>query len=122
MKKTIATIILAFIATPLWAQEAESKPDRFMQFGYITLTGLTAADIDLSRKVMDSGGREVMPVYRKLGPGAFGFVNGAMNGAVGVAVYKIHKKQPKAGRWMMAGLLAAKGWVVWHNYREYKKR
>jgi hypothetical protein len=115
-------LFLAVSALPSYAQESEPKPDHFMRGGFVVLTGLTVADIDLSRAAMNNGAREAMPVYRKLGPGMFGLVNGLANGAVGLATYKLHKKQPKAARLVLGALIVLKTAVVVHNYRVERRQ
>jgi hypothetical protein len=118
MKIAIAALFCMLLAAPAFGQQVEEKPDYFMRAGFVSLAALTAADIDLSRSAMSKGAKEVNPVFDDLPPGAFGLVNGALNGAAGLIAYKVHKSGKKrTARIMMAIFLITKTAVVAHNYR-----
>lgn len=106
------------------AADESTTPDYVLRSGAVALSAFTVAEIEVTRAVLERGGREQNPLFRKISdsPGVLGLVNGAMTAGLGLVAAELDQRGKKtAARIWLWTMVAVKGFVLAHNWRELDK-
>lgn len=117
-----AILLSAVLVMPV--PEPRPQPDHVLRVGAVSLAALTVAEIEVTRAVLERGGREVNPLYKPFEqkPGVLGLVNGAITGGVGLIAVELNRRgAKKEARYLVWGMVALKAFVFAHNLRELKE-
>lgn len=116
-KRGVLVALLSLLAASGWAQEAPARPKALVPL-YLTLAGLQAADLGLTRAVLNRGGVEgnalMRPVVGK--PLLFAAVKAGVTGLTIASTEALWRNgHRKAAVGILVGHVVAYGLVVRHN-------
>lgn len=105
-------------------QEEQGKRDNVLRSGAVILAALTVAEIEVTRAVIERGGRELNVIYKPFEdkPGVLGLVNGAVTGGMGLVALELNRRGKKTeARIFLWTMNVAKAVVFAHNLRQLRK-
>lgn len=112
------------LGRPAPLQEEQGKRDYVLRTGAVFLAALTVAEIEVTRAVLERGGRELNAIYKPFQdkPGVLGLVNGAITGGLGIVALELNRRGKKTeARIFVWTMIAAKAVVFAHNLRQLRK-